>query len=79
MLRESECTSCQFDDDKSAYWTPSLHFVHEGGKTEIVPQVGGMLAYYLLLALWNSRGALGRIQTQLRVHPRHNHHCDTNI
>ncbi|CAN9213422.1 unnamed protein product [Alternaria alternata] len=49
MLRESECTSCQFDDDKSAYWTPSLHFVHEGGKTEIVPQVGGMLAYYLLL------------------------------
>jgi hypothetical protein len=49
MLRESECTSCQFDEDKSAYWTPSLHFVHEGGKTEIVPQVGGMLAYYLLL------------------------------
>lgn len=49
MLRSSECTSCQFDDDKSAYWTPSLHFVHEGGKTEIVPQIGGMLAYYLLL------------------------------
>ena len=20
MLRESECTSCQFNDDKSAYW-----------------------------------------------------------
>lgn len=49
MLRSSECTSCQFDDDKSAYWTPSLHFVHDGGKTEIVPQIGGMLAYYLLL------------------------------
>lgn len=49
MLRASECTSCQFSDDKSAYWTPSLHFVHEGGKTEIVPQIGGMLAYYLLL------------------------------
>ncbi|CAO2647436.1 Nn.00g083580.m01.CDS01 [Neocucurbitaria sp. VM-36] len=49
MLRESDCTSCQFSDDKSAYWTPSLHFVHESGKTEIVPQVGGMLAYYLLL------------------------------
>jgi hypothetical protein len=29
--------------------TPSLHFVHKDGKTEIVPQVGGMLAYYLLL------------------------------
>jgi hypothetical protein len=48
-LRESNCTSCQFGDDKSAYWTPSLHFVHEGGKTEVVPQIGGMLAYYLLL------------------------------
>ncbi|KAF2851877.1 hypothetical protein T440DRAFT_46390 [Plenodomus tracheiphilus IPT5] len=49
MLRKSDCTSCQFGDDKSAYWTPSLHFAHENGKTEIVPQVGGMLAYYLLL------------------------------
>lgn len=49
MLRASTCTSCQFGDDKSAYWTPSLHFVHKDGKTEIVPQVGGMLAYYLLL------------------------------
>lgn len=49
MLRSSECTSCQFGDDKSAYWTPSLHFAHEDGKMEIVPQIGGMLAYYLLL------------------------------
>jgi hypothetical protein len=49
MLRKSDCTSCQFNEDKSAYWTPSLHFVHDGGNTEIVPQVGGMLAYYLLL------------------------------
>jgi hypothetical protein len=49
MLRDSECTSCQFADDKSAYWTPSLHFIHESGEVEIVPQVGGMLAYYLLL------------------------------
>lgn len=49
MLRKSDCTSCQFSEDKSAYWTPSLHFVHAGGKTEIVPQIGGMLAYYLLL------------------------------
>jgi hypothetical protein len=28
--------------------TPSLHFVHEGGEVEIVPQIGGMLAYYQL-------------------------------
>ncbi|KAF1830520.1 WSC domain-containing protein [Decorospora gaudefroyi] len=49
MLRDSNCTSCQFEDDKSAYWTPSLHFIHENGKTEVVEQIGGMLAYYLLL------------------------------
>lgn len=48
-LRASNCSSCQFSDDKSAYWTPSLHFAHTNGKTEVVPQVGGMLAYYLLL------------------------------
>lgn len=48
-LRASNCSSCQFPDDKSAYWTPSLHFAHTNGKTEVVPQVGGMLAYYLLL------------------------------
>lgn len=29
--------------------TPSLHFAHTNGKTEVVPQIGGMLAYYLLL------------------------------
>lgn len=29
--------------------TPSLHFVHTDGTAELVPQVGGMLAYYLLL------------------------------
>jgi hypothetical protein len=28
--------------------TPSLHFVHENGEVEIVPQIGGMLAYYQL-------------------------------
>ncbi|KAH7000836.1 hypothetical protein B0J12DRAFT_756345 [Macrophomina phaseolina] len=29
--------------DKSAYWTPSLMFVHADGTTEVLPQKGGML------------------------------------
>ncbi|KAF2448825.1 hypothetical protein P171DRAFT_352724 [Karstenula rhodostoma CBS 690.94] len=49
-LRASECTSCRATDDKSAYWTPALMFQHENGTTQVVRQVGGMLAYYLLLA-----------------------------
>jgi hypothetical protein len=44
----ADCTSCGVEEDKSAYWTPSLHFEHEDGTTEMVEQVGGMLSYYLL-------------------------------
>ncbi|KAF2467856.1 WSC domain-containing protein [Lindgomyces ingoldianus] len=47
-LRASECTSCRVKEDKSAYWTPSMNFIFENGTTVLVPQVGGMLAYYLL-------------------------------
>ncbi|KAF4556592.1 Hypothetical protein D9617_1g084700 [Elsinoe fawcettii] len=47
-LKNSECTSCAVTQDKSAYWTPSLHFMYPNGTTVVVPQIGGMLAYYLL-------------------------------
>ena len=47
-MQESDCTSCEVTQDKSAYWTPSLHFLYPNGSSVIVPQVGGMLAYYLL-------------------------------
>jgi hypothetical protein len=47
-LHGSSCTSCRVTEDKSAYWTPSLNFIHENGTMQIVNQVGGMLAYYLL-------------------------------
>ncbi|KAH8434523.1 uncharacterized protein LDX57_012166 [Aspergillus melleus] len=43
-LKESSCTSCAVTQDKSAYWAPALYFQHENGDTEIVEQVGGMLA-----------------------------------
>ncbi|KAF1951612.1 hypothetical protein CC80DRAFT_205088 [Byssothecium circinans] len=49
-LRASKCTSCLATDDKSAYWTPGLMFQHKNGTTQVVPQIGGMLAYYLLFA-----------------------------
>ncbi|KAJ8060890.1 hypothetical protein OCU04_009971 [Sclerotinia nivalis] len=48
-LLAGNCTSCEVAQDKSAYWIPSLHFKNAAtGKFEIVEQVGGMLAYYLL-------------------------------
>lgn len=47
-LVDSDCTSCEVTNDKSAYWTPSLHFQFSNGSTVMVDQVGGMLAYYLL-------------------------------
>ncbi|KAJ5637124.1 hypothetical protein N7490_007003 [Penicillium lividum] len=47
-LLESNCTSCGVLQDFSAYWTPGLYFMHTNGTAEVVPEVGGMLAYYLL-------------------------------
>ncbi|KXJ92933.1 hypothetical protein Micbo1qcDRAFT_52142 [Microdochium bolleyi] len=48
-LRAGSCTSCAVKQDMSAYWTPNLYFEDAStGKFEPVPQVGGLLAYYLL-------------------------------
>ncbi|KAI3097075.1 hypothetical protein CBS147333_9404 [Penicillium roqueforti] len=47
-LLESDCTSCAVTQDKSAYWVPALYFMHTNGSAEVVDEVGGMLAYYLL-------------------------------
>ncbi|KAI8633215.1 hypothetical protein F5Y19DRAFT_294316 [Xylariaceae sp. FL1651] len=42
------CTSCAVTQDKSAYWTPAMYFLDSAtGEFSLVPQVGGMLAYYL--------------------------------
>ncbi|QDS68580.1 hypothetical protein FKW77_000587 [Venturia effusa] len=45
-LRASSCSSCQVPEDKSAYWVPSLHFYHDDGTFEAVPQIGGLAVYY---------------------------------
>ncbi|KAJ5198923.1 hypothetical protein N7472_004127 [Penicillium cf. griseofulvum] len=47
-LRNSDCTSCAVTEDKSAYWAPALYFMHTNGSAQVVEEVGGMLAYYLL-------------------------------
>ncbi|KAL5093022.1 hypothetical protein HDV62DRAFT_230226 [Trichoderma sp. SZMC 28011] len=48
-LLNGNCTSCRVTQDKSAYWHPALYFQDAKTKQfELVPQVGGMLAYYLL-------------------------------
>ncbi|KAB5563100.1 hypothetical protein GE09DRAFT_1056820 [Coniochaeta sp. 2T2.1] len=49
-LMAGDCTSCAVVQDKSSYWHPSPYFQHADGTFELVEQVGGMLAYYLLNA-----------------------------
>jgi len=48
-LQASDCTTCAVAEDKSVYWTPSLHFKHADGTIEVVGQTGGMLSYYFLV------------------------------
>ncbi|KAI9684287.1 MAG: hypothetical protein M1822_005760 [Bathelium mastoideum] len=45
-LFNSSCTSCEIQDDKSAYWTPQLYFAHTNGSFEEVPHAGSVV-YYL--------------------------------
>ncbi|GAP83941.1 putative wsc domain-containing protein [Rosellinia necatrix] len=48
-LVNADCTSCAVKQDKSAYWTPAMYFLDSAtNEFTPVPQVGGMLAYYLL-------------------------------
>ncbi|KAK2030075.1 hypothetical protein LX32DRAFT_338649 [Colletotrichum zoysiae] len=48
-LVAGDCTSCRVTQDKSAYWHPALYFQDSTTQEfELVDQVGGMLAYYLL-------------------------------
>lgn len=45
-LQASRCTSCEIQDDKSAYWTPQLFYQHANGTFQMVPN-GGTVVYYL--------------------------------
>jgi hypothetical protein len=45
-LLASNCSSCEVQDDKSAYWTPQLYYAHNNGTFEEVPNYG-MTVYFL--------------------------------
>ncbi|MCJ1393462.1 hypothetical protein MMC18_006337 [Xylographa bjoerkii] len=45
-LLNGNCTSCQVQQDHSAYWTPALYFMDSNGITTAVPEVAGHLTYY---------------------------------
>ncbi|KAF4991656.1 hypothetical protein FGRMN_7668 [Fusarium graminum] len=45
--RASTCTTCKAREDLSNYWVPNLYYRAPDGTFEDVPQVGGMLVYYL--------------------------------
>ncbi|OCT53578.1 hypothetical protein CLCR_09595 [Cladophialophora carrionii] len=45
-LQSSNCSSCEVQADKSAYWTPQLYYAHTNGTFEEVPNYG-MTVYYV--------------------------------
>jgi hypothetical protein len=45
-LQTSNCSSCEIQADKSAYWTPQLYYAHSNGTFEEVPNYG-MTVYYV--------------------------------
>ncbi|KAF2016658.1 hypothetical protein BU24DRAFT_391958 [Aaosphaeria arxii CBS 175.79] len=62
MPKESTCTSCQFSEDFSNYWTAVLYFKAKNGTYKRVPQIpnsgfegvnGGMTVYYMQDGLYN--------------------------
>ncbi|KAI0388165.1 hypothetical protein F5Y04DRAFT_287029 [Hypomontagnella monticulosa] len=62
MPAESTCTTCQFSEDFSNYWTAVLYFKARNGTYKRVPQMpnsgfdgvnGGMTVYYMQDGLYN--------------------------
>ena len=45
-MTNSECTSCEINADKSAYWSPTLYYRYPNGSFLEVPHNGGVV-YYL--------------------------------
>jgi hypothetical protein len=51
-LQQSNCSTCEVQVDKSAYWTPQLYYAHGNGSFEEVPNYG-MTVYYVGV-LWQT-------------------------
>lgn len=63
MPGESSCTTCQFSEDFSNYWTAVLYFRARNGTYKRVKQIpnagfetanGGMTVYYMQDALYDT-------------------------
>ncbi|KAK4228702.1 hypothetical protein QBC38DRAFT_414278 [Podospora fimiseda] len=64
LVAQSTCTSCQFTEDFSNYWTAVLYFRARNGTFKRVPQIsqqdisatkGGMMVYYMSDALFDTQ------------------------
>lgn len=64
MPGESTCTSCQFTEDFSNYWTAVLYFRAQNGSYKRVPQLGnnqfktangGLTIYYMQVSVTTQR------------------------
>jgi hypothetical protein len=62
MPAESTCTTCQFSEDFSNYWTAILYFRARNGSYKRVPQLGnnqfetangGLTIYYMQDAIYD--------------------------
>jgi hypothetical protein len=47
QTQTSTCSTCTVQKDFSNYWIPNLWYQAENGTFTSVPQVGGVLVYYL--------------------------------
>ncbi|KAK3317912.1 hypothetical protein B0H66DRAFT_475726 [Apodospora peruviana] len=63
LVAKSSCTTCQFSEDFSNYWTATLFFRARNGSFKRVPQIpqqgiestrGGMMVYYMSDALFDT-------------------------
>jgi hypothetical protein len=64
LVAKSTCTTCQFTEDFSNYWTAVLFFRARNGSVKRVPQIyqqgmegtnGGMVVYYMSDALFDTQ------------------------
>jgi hypothetical protein len=63
LVKGSTCTTCQFSEDFSNYWTATVFFRAKNGSFKAVPQIpqqgiestkGGMMVYYMSDALFDT-------------------------
>ncbi|KAL2197447.1 hypothetical protein P885DRAFT_77134 [Corynascus similis CBS 632.67] len=66
-LVNADCTSCAVAEDKSVYWAPVVYFKHENGTYQEVLQDGGMLAYYFLNKLGNTKDGIKAFPNDFRM------------